>query len=626
MARKANIWRNKKCDNGGQSLMKKAKSNRFLSYAVIKQRLSGYSFPNIEDGIMRYCLNAYHCNSDCYNSKETAEIEVILRNAGIETDLETIIELFESLLEENNKNQNGIVFTPRYIAEYIAANLFEGLSKYNENISIIDPGCGCGIFLITAAEMISSRFNIGIDTVINNNIYGIDIDKDNARRCVLVLRLLCAKHGCDYQAVNPNIICCDSLKCNWAKEFGRQSFDYIIGNPPYVNPHDMNKETVQYLKEKFSTTQNGVFNIFYAFIEYATSFMDRQSLLGYIIPNNFLTIKSALELREYLQAYRLPKRILDFGVNMVFKPVRTYNCIVILSKQNSKELEYCVMEKTENIKKQLATITYGKMPYDNLDKNGWKLVDQVTFRNLCKIESQTISIKEFIRTGIATLRDGVYLIEYDNNGYFKQIGTKKIYIEPDLVKPIYKVSDLKQYDNIDDVKRYIIFPYVKSKNGYTLIDECDFKSSFPLTYSCLSFQREELDSRDRGKVNSQGWYAYGRTQGLNKYGKKLIFPTFANKPKFIYVENEDALFCNGYAVFENDIYRLDVLQRILNSRLMDYYVSNTSYSIEGGYYCYQKKYVERFSIPWFSENEIEFILKASKEELDEFLWDYYNLE
>ena len=606
--------------------MGNTKCGRLSTYAEIKRSLSGYSFSEIEDGIMRYCLNDYQCNDNYYDSKEAAEIEEILKNANIETDLETIIELFESLLEENNKYENGIVFTPQYIAEYIAANLFENMSEYSENLSILDPSCGCGIFLITAAEMISSRFNIRIDTVVNNNIYGMDIDKDNARRCVLVLRLLCAKHGCDYQAVRPNVLCRDSLKCNWAKEFGLQSFDYIIGNPPYVNPHDMNKETVKYLKVAFSTTRNGVFNIFYAFIEYAMSFLDVHGLLGYIIPNNFLTIKSALELRGYLQAYRLPKRILDFGDNMVFKPVRTYNCIIILSKQNGEEFEYCTMEKTEDIKKKLDILSYDKMSYDSLDKNGWKLVDPVTFRNLRKIESQMISIKEFIRTGIATLRDGVYLVDCDSNGYFKQIGIQKVYIEPGLVKPIYKIPELKQHDNIDDAKRFIIFPYVKSKAGYTLIDESIFKSEFPLTYSCLSLQREELDSRDKGKSNPQGWYAYGRTQGLNKYGKKLLFPTFANKPKFIYVDNEDALFCNGYAVFENDRYSLDVLQRILNSQLMGYYVSNTSYSIEGGYFCYQKKYVERFSLPWFSEHDIEIILNASEKELDAFLWNYYNLE
>ena len=59
---------------------------------------------------------------------------------------------------------------------------------------------------------------------------------------------------------------------------------------------------------------------------------------------------------------------------------------------------------------------------------------------------------------------------------------------------------------------------------------------------------------------------------------------------------------------------------------MEYYVSNTSYSIEGGYYCYQKKYVERFSLPLFTEKDLSFIRKASKDALDKYLWDLYQLE
>jgi len=606
--------------------MENDKADRLSIYSIVKHKLSDYSHSQIENGVVYYCLTEYNCDSSKYYSQESAKIASLLRDAGLTADLGTVIEFFESLLEKDNKDENGMVFTPQYIAEYIALNLFENLTEYDEHLSIVDPGCGCGIFLIAAAELVSSKFNVSMDVVITNNIFGIDIDGDNVRRCKLILRLLSAKHGGNYESIEPKIICRDSLKCSWTEEFHVSVFNYVIGNPPYVNPHDMNKETVRYLKKTFATTKSGVFNIFYAFIEYAIKFLDENGFLGYIVPNNFLTIKSACELRKFLQEYKLPKRILDFGDNMIFKPVRTYNCIIILSKHDSDEFEYCTMEKTADIKAKLDSLSYYKMTYESLDKNGWKLVDEVTFRNLRKIESQMVSIKGFIRTGIATLRDGAYLADCDNAGYYKLIGNKKIYIESGLVKPIYKVPDLKLHDNIEDAKRYIIFPYVKNEYGYTLIDEALFKSKYPQTYLCLSLQRDELESRNKGNGNPQGWYAYGRTQGLNKYGKKLLFPTFSNRPKFIYVSNEDALFCNGYAVFENDRYDLDILQRVLNSRLMNYYISNTSYSIEGGYYCYQKKYVERFSLPWFTESDVQYIRNAPTEDLDDFLWQYYNLE
>ena len=59
---------------------------------------------------------------------------------------------------------------------------------------------------------------------------------------------------------------------------------------------------------------------------------------------------------------------------------------------------------------------------------------------------------------------------------------------------------------------------------------------------------------------------------------------------------------------------------------MEYYVNNTSYSIEGGYYCYQKKYIERFSIPWLSDKQISDINNLSGKDLDNYLWELYELD
>ena len=59
---------------------------------------------------------------------------------------------------------------------------------------------------------------------------------------------------------------------------------------------------------------------------------------------------------------------------------------------------------------------------------------------------------------------------------------------------------------------------------------------------------------------------------------------------------------------------------------MRYYVSNTSYSIEGGYYCYQKKYIERFSLPFFNEEEKDFLKSSSQAKIDDFLLEKYEIQ
>lgn len=602
--------------------MKFKKQSLFNS---IKKELNSYTKIDIENSIFSYCLSKYGYYIKINNDVESHIIAILQKN-NFPSDLENIIEFFEFLLEKNNKDKNGIVFTPKYITEFIIENAFTNLTTYNKSISIIDPSCGCGSFLVTTVEYLAKKFKQPIDLIIEQNIYGIDINPDNVHHCTIILKLLSAKHGGNYDNLKLNILCKNSLKINWAEEFNINNFNYIIGNPPYANPHDLDENTAQFLKNTFSTTKNGTFNIYYAFIEKSVSFLKKGGVLGYIVPNNFLTIKSAFSLRQFLKNNKNLQKLINLGTNMVFKPIRTYNCIIFLKNEISQNFEYCTIPKSNDIKYTLSNAKFNSMNINQLNNDSWKLVDEKTSRNIKKIESQPISIKDFIRTGIATLKDDVYFVEHDKLGFYKLLNKEKIYIEDDLIKTIYKIPELKLYDNTDKAKRHIIFPYSKTNNGYTLINKNVFINLYPKTYDYLSSQREKLDNRDKGKCSALEWYAYGRTQGLNKYGKKLLFPTFAKKATFTYIDDEDTLFCNGYAVFENDIYELDILQKILNSDIMNYYIQNTSYSIEGGYYCYQKKYIQNFSIPWLNNNDIELIKTASPKELNDYLWALYDLE
>ncbi len=544
---------------------------------------------------------------------------------GISVDIETLTYLFEALLEFKEVTENGIVFTPQYIASYICKKVLSDLRFWNNNYKLIDPGCGCGIFLIAAVLFIHKRFNIPIKTIIQNNIYGIDIIPENVKRCKKILKALVIREGGKINDEEINIKQANSLKDDWAELFGIDKYDYIIGNPPYVNTHDMSKETAGFLKKTFSTTKSGVYNIFYAFIERGMDYLSPKGKLGYIVPNNFLTIKSATDLRNYIQKNRYLCSVLDFADNMVFKPIRTYNCIIIMDKSEKNSFEYCVLGKTDNIQSALETIDYDRMPIEHLDKTGWKLVDHETYLNLSKIEGQFRPIKDYIRTGIATLRDDVYMVRYDNGIYWQENHGVRFEIESEIVRPLYKIPELKKCKHLLDVRRHIIFPYTKGINGYTLINEETMQKQYPNTYAYLKTMKRELDSRDNGKPNAVAWYAYGRTQGLNIFGRKLLFPTFSDTPNFLAVDDEEALFCNGYGIFENDYLDLDELLPILNSKIMRYYVSNTSYLIEGGYYCYQKKFIERFSLPWFTESEKQVLKSGDKEKIDILLEEKYEV-
>ncbi len=601
------------------------RADRIIYFKNICDKLKNKSNEDIEESLIEYIK--LKKNQLTIESCKNSEIINVFLDNDFPLDIELLIEFYEYLLDKDAKNENGIVFTPKYISDYIVEDSLNNIKSWNKKIKIIDPGCGCGIFLISAIEYLHNKFNVEVRKIIENNIYGIDIVEDNIRRCNFVMELYCIINNEYYKKLKCNLKCADSLKENWNELFKIEKFDYIIGNPPYVNAHDMKKDTNKFLKETFETTKGGMFNIFYAFIENGMNYIDESGSLEFIIPNNFLTIKSAVNLRKLLQNNKWINKIIDFSNNMLFRPVRTYNCILKLDKIQNESFTYTILKKCddEDIEKKLTQIKFNEKNYSELDSMGWKLVDRKTLKNIYSIENQKTPLKDFIRTGIATLKDKVYIVDKDEKGYFKNVNDKRFDIDNELVKPIYKIPELKKCDNSDDALQYIIFPYEKMNGVYKLIAEDVLKEKYEETYKYLCEMKETLNKRDKGKGNPYGWYAYGRTQGLNKYGKKMVFPTFASKPKFKYIDNEDALFCNGYAVFENNTISLDILEKILNSKIMQYYVSNTSYPIEGGYYCYQKKYIEKFSIPEFDENEITILKGNNIADIDDMLIKKYNI-
>ena len=60
---------------------------------------------------------------------------------------------------------------------------------------------------------------------------------------------------------------------------------------------------------------------------------------------------------------------------------------------------------------------------------------------------------------------------------------------------------------------------------------------------------------------------------------------------------------------------------------MDFYIRKTSYTIAGGYPCYQKNFIEKFGIPEFSKDDIEFLEETSdKKKIDTFLIKKYDIK
>lgn len=582
------------------------------------------------------CINHSQFLDDILCHAESEVCEIITRVSAGNLSLKLLENVFEALVDDCEKRENGVVFTPCYIVEYILENTLN--EQLAEDSVIIDPACGSGAFLVLAAEKLTLRLNKSVAETVSQNIFGIDLSEDNVRRTKELLTLLVLSYGESADSLCFNIKVADSLKENWFELFGKKTFHFVIGNPPYVNTHDMSKDTISYLKKNYRTTQKGTFNIFYAFIEQSMKFLSPNGMLGFIIPNNYLTITAAEDLRKYLVENKYLSKIIDFGENMIFAPVRTYNSLLFLKACGSENLMYATIKKSSDVKGALNNANFLCMAIDDLDSSGWKLLDENERANIKKIEQAGSPIKPYIRVGIATLRDNVYLVDgfdQEKGMYYKLFEGTRYLIEPEITRSIYKVSNIKAESSLADAKQAIIFPYTEIEQyslvdtpnkNYQIIPEHIMAQRYPQCYQYLCRCRTILDTRDKGKGNAVAWYAYGRSQGLGNNSRKLFFPTFSLHPKFMLEESRQTLFCNGYAILESPQFDLEILQKILNSVVMDYYVSKTSYAIEGNYKCYQKKYIQRFSVPQFTDDELTYLKnEPNMSSINQFLIEKYGL-
>lgn len=541
-----------------------------------------------------------------------------------------------SHVDQSVKERNGMIFTPINITDYI----LEETISHKTNPKIIDFSCGYGVFLYRSVEkLLEKNKNLSVIEVIENNIYGIDILEENIKRTKILLTLLALKNKEDKEEIKFNLICGDATDFHVVNKFNVSHFDCVVGNPPYIKIQDLPVQSRQFLKQHYRTMEKGNVNIYFAFVELGIKYLAEDGILGYIIPNYILKLKAAESLRELLINHRYIKKVIDFKGNKLFDDIQTYTCILFLDKKQKKNIQYNVIKKLNTPDLSFINNHLRTLDYKDVNKEIINLLDHTERSNIRKIES--FPNKLDISTGIATQKDKLYLIEIDDRHaeadfYYKRYNEKDYKIEKDITVEIIKGGTNIDYENKSVKQRYrIIYPYRKNKDGTIhAIPENEMKKNFPHTYEYFKAIKDELATRNKGNPSVNIWYEYGRSQALDRFSPKIISPTNADIPKFTLFK-EHALFSNGYAIYgiEHSIFNegselsLEALNKILNSVVMDYYIKNTSYMIDGGFYCYQKKYLKNFTIPPFTDEEVTWLENChNEEEINKFLIDKYQLE
>ena len=267
----------------------------------------------------------------------------------------------------SKRKKDGVFYTPQYITKYIVENtvgrlcnekklalgideldfysddkrstkdrkrMLDALTTYREwllQITICDPACGSGAFLNAALRFLMDEHhrldemeaNVtgstivfpGIEnSILENNLFGVDINEESVEIARLALWLRTAKPYRKLTSLNDNIKCGNSLisdsavagdkAFNWEEEFpqvfAKGGFDVVIGNPPYVNMANIEDVKVRKFYQDNYTTVKNKCDLYSIFTEKSSVLLKENGLLGFIFPNSWMGTESFSLFREFL--------------------------------------------------------------------------------------------------------------------------------------------------------------------------------------------------------------------------------------------------------------------------------------------------------------------------------------
>lgn len=162
--------------------------------------------------------------------------------------ISSIYELFFHL-SDTDDDDKGTYYTPMHLVSTLLDEVYPWEGAF-EPVSIIDPSCGSGIFLVEAYRRIVCRWmqtnnnfkisNGQLTELLEHSIYGVDINEEAIRVASFSLSLAL----CDFldprsiwnelsfpSLINSNLIVSDFFSPS--KEFNKKKYDIVIGNPPW---------------------------------------------------------------------------------------------------------------------------------------------------------------------------------------------------------------------------------------------------------------------------------------------------------------------------------------------------------------------------------------------------------
>ena len=563
----------------------------------------------------------------------------------------------------SKRKRDGVFYTPQYITKYIVENtvgklcaekkaemgideqeyfadknrqtatkkrLLDQLTAYREwllGITICDPACGSGAFLNAALQFLMAEHKL-IDemeakltgselifpnienSILENNLYGVDINEESVEIARLALWLRTAKPHRKLSSLNNNIKCGNSLisdpaiagdkAFNWQAEFpqvfAKGGFDVVIGNPPYVKEYT-NKAAFEGLHE--NPCYQGKMDLWYFFGSLSINITKNKGYIGIIAPSNWITNEGAGNFRNIVISKAQILQYIDFGDYKVFEDAGIQTMIYIMSNSQKNEkysIQYSrVVDKnvtSADIIAFLSRTEDEKFVYFNSELERSKTLNKyIKFTNtgvdnllekMLSYPHYYLQTKE-LGQGIVGAPDECFLLQQNELNQFTE--NEKSYI-----KPYYTGLPDRYASKSSD--KYIIYLSAQNFDGQDINEFPNIRNHFEPYVQVLTDARIKY-----GTPNKPYYYLHReRIESFFKKGEaKIISQGRCQYPRFYYTE-EDYYASRALFVIKTNKFEPKYLLAFLNSTICRFWLKNKG-KMQGDCYQVDKEPLQNIPIP-----------------------------
>lgn len=399
-------------------------------------------------------------------------------------------------------------------------------------------------------------------------------------------------------------------------------FDYIVGNPPYVEVKNYNVEyhfMHQYIKDEYETTKNGKIDLAVAFVERAISILNERGKLGLIVQRRFFKTDYGKKIREYISSNNLLSQVIEFETSKIFPNRVTYIATLILDKVEPDNISFLKIDsELEEIPSTLRSIdtfendnsNFSIIPASGLNHNPWNFedVDLLAIKTLLLENHGKFGEFAKVKVGVQVLWDRAYhikVISINDDGTLTGNThlEEEITIEIDACRPLMVNEKFYPFCS-DETSTYVIFPYDVSLDENTAILFSEFRERFVLAGQYLTRHKDEIIRNVETCDGEENWHLYTRVQNHKAVYPKVLLPMTSNdtyatvtQNPLNYCDNANMFFIDIPEKSENNLY---AVSGIVNSTLFSVLARSIALSQQNGYFKFNKQFIE--PIPFPKEN------------------------